>query len=67
MADHTPEYMPEFKNEKEFDAYFKQQREICNKHRDRTTGVMSFADDAEFESFLHELFDSDGITFGVIE
>ncbi len=57
------EYMPEFKTEDEFETNFKREIELCDKHRDPATGMMTFDSTQEFVDFLHELLDDECIVW----
>ncbi len=53
--------MPEFQSEEEFNEFFKVPRQICDDRRN-ADGLIEFKDMDDFESFIHTLMASDGIS-----
>lgn len=49
-----PELMPSFQSEKEFEEFFRQQKELCEKHRD-AIGVLSFNNTDELRDLTLDL------------
>lgn len=61
----NPELMPSFRSEEEFEEFFRQQRELCDKHRD-ADGTLSFNNTDELRDLTLDLMSTVSPAVGFI-